>query len=128
MMDKEVDGVDVVEQLDEVLVPSTACIWVMLVYLMLGMVMFAKWEGWNYLDSLYFCVTSLLKIGFGDFVPGTTIQGEVNNAKLYIDYFYLLFGMGVVAMNYYLLKEEVMVRVNQMRKKIREVSVKLKFA
>ena len=61
-------------------------------------------------------------------MPGTTIQGEVNNAKLYIDYFYLLFGMGVVAMNYYLLKEEVIVRVYQMRKKIREVSVKLKFA
>ena len=33
-------------------------------------VMFAEWEGWNYIDSVYFCVTSLAKIGFGDFVPG----------------------------------------------------------
>ena len=27
-------------------------------------------KGWNYVDSVYFCVTSLAKIGFGDFVPG----------------------------------------------------------
>merc|ERR1719431_2236158 len=99
-----------------------------MVYLVIGTIMFALWEDWNYLDSSYFCVTSLLKIGFGDFVPGTSAYGETNQAKLYIDYFYLLFGMGVVAMNYYLLKEEVMVRVNQVRKKIREVSVKLQFA
>ena len=49
-------------------------------------------------------------------------SGEANHGKLYIDYFYLLFGMGVVAMNYYLLKEEVMVKINQVRKKIREVT------
>ena len=80
MMEKEIDGNDVIEELEEVeifhilnshlsknlqvLVPSTACIWVMVVYLMMGMVMFAKWEGWNYLDSLYFCVTSLLKVRY----------------------------------------------------------------
>ena len=68
------------------------------------------------------------QIGFGDFVPGTSSYGETNHAKLYIDYFYLLFGMGVVAMNYYLLKEEVMMRVNQMRRKIRETSAKIGFA
>ena len=36
--------------------------------------------------------------------------------------------MGVVAMNYYLLKEEVMMKVNQLRKKIREASAKIGFA
>ena len=61
----------------------------------------------------------MLQIGFGDFAPGTSAN------QLYIDYFYLLFGMGVVAMNYYLLKEEVMLRVNQVRKKIREVTAKI---
>ena len=50
--------------------PSTTCLYVMTFYLLVGTVMFAEWEGWNYLDSIYFCVTSLLKIGFGDFVPG----------------------------------------------------------
>ena len=42
----------------------------MIVYITIGTVMFAEWEGWNYIDSVYFCVTSLAKIGFGDFVPG----------------------------------------------------------
>ena len=69
----------------------------MIVYITIGTVMFAEWEGtekricyvtfpstkmcvtliiplylkgWNYVDSVYFCVTSLAKIGFGDFVPG----------------------------------------------------------
>ena len=70
----------------------------------------------------------MLQIGFGDFVPGTSANGEANHAKLYIDYFYLLFGMGVVAMNYYLLKEEVMVRINQVRKKIKKVTAKIGYA
>ena len=47
---------------EEVLIPSTACVWVMLFYLSLGTVMFAEWEHWDYLDSLYFCVTSLFKV------------------------------------------------------------------
>jgi len=46
----------------EVIVPSTACVWVMMLYLLVGTIMFAEWEGWNYLDSLYFCVTSLCKV------------------------------------------------------------------
>ncbi len=51
----------------------------MVSYLLLGTVMFAEWEKWNYLDSVYFCVTSLLKIGFGDFVPGTQAALEGND-------------------------------------------------
>ena len=46
------------------MVPSTACVWVMVVYLLVGTIMFAEWEGWNYLDSLYFCVTSLCKVWY----------------------------------------------------------------
>ena len=53
------------------IVPSTTCLWVMTAYVLLGTIMFAEWEQWDYLDSVYFCVISLLKIGFGDFVPGT---------------------------------------------------------
>ena len=56
------------------IVPSTTCLYVMTFYLIMGTIMYAEWEGWNYLDSMYFCVTSLLKIGFGDFVPGASFD------------------------------------------------------
>jgi hypothetical protein len=37
-------------------------------------------------------------------------------------------GLGVVAMNYYLLREEVMVRVSQVRKKITECRARIKYS
>jgi len=106
---------------EQVIIPSTACIWVLLVYIFGGTIMFAEWEGWNYLDSVYFCVTSICKIGLGDFVPGTNFHGEsgeMNSSKLIINFIYLLFGMGVLAMNYYLLKEEVVVRIEQTKRQL----------
>lgn len=108
-------------QKEQIMIPSTACVWVLLVYLFTGTIMFAEWEGWNYLDSIYFCVTSLCKIGLGDFIPGTSFHGEqekMNKAKLIINFVYLLLGMGVVAMNYYLLKEEVVHRIEQAKQKL----------
>merc|ERR1711915_212442 len=95
----------------------------MLAYITGGSIMFAEWEDWNYLDSAYFCVTSLLKIGLGDFVPGshaTDQEGHLNHIKLYVSFLYLLLGLGVVAMNYLLLREEVMIRLSQVRKKMTE--------
>ncbi|XP_023335414.1 TWiK family of potassium channels protein 18 isoform X1 [Eurytemora carolleeae] len=114
---------DEVFKQEQIMIPSTACIWVLLVYLFTGTIMFAEWEGWNYLDSVYFCVTSLCKIGLGDFVPGTNFAGEtekMNKAKLIINFVYLLVGMGVIAMNYYLLKEEVVLRIERMKRKVTE--------
>ena len=102
---------------DKVLLPSTACVSFLVIYIIIGKsedcvgwtdghsisgtVIFSASEGWNYLDSAYFCLTSLLKIGFGDFVPGSSKAGSLN-MQLYVDYCYLLVGMGIVAMNYYL--------------------------
>ena len=42
--------------------------------------MFGAWEGWGYVDGSYFCFTSLLTIGFGDFVPGQTIYRQVDHS------------------------------------------------
>lgn len=41
--------------------------------LLFGTVVYHLLEGWNYLDSLYFCVISLATIGYGDFTPTTPI-------------------------------------------------------
>ena len=59
---EDIDDVNVEKQEVDVLIPSTACIWVMLFYISMGTIMFAEWEQWDYLDSAYFCVTSLLKV------------------------------------------------------------------
>ncbi len=48
----------------------TSCLLVLLLYILLGTMLFAEWEGWSYTDGAYFCFISLMTIGFGDFVPG----------------------------------------------------------
>lgn len=105
-----------------VIVPSTACLWVIGGYILTGAIMFAEWENWTYLDSTYFCVTSLCKIGLGDLVPGANISSskEGNNTKLVINFVYMLVGLGLVAMCYNLMREEVRVKVKEIKEDLRQ--------
>lgn len=105
-----------------VIVPSTACLWVIGGYVLTGTIMFAEWEEWGYLDSVYFCMTSLCKIGIGDFVPGQNITDsrEGNQTKLVINFVYLLLGMGLIAMCYNLMREEIRVRAREMKKDLKQ--------
>lgn len=105
----------------KVIVPSTACLWVMFLYIATGTIMFAEWEQWKYLDSLYFCVTSLCKIGIGDFVPGANILDTESGkqTKLTINFVYILLGMGLVAMCYNLMREEVKVKMQEIKEDMR---------
>lgn len=100
----------------KVIVPSTACLWVISFYIAGGTIMFAEWENWKYYDSVYFVVISLCKIGFGDLVPGESTKANElgNRSKLVINFIFILFGMGLVAMCYRLMREEV-------REKFREI-------
>lgn len=100
----------------KVIVPSTACLWVISFYIAGGTIMFAEWEKWEYYDSVYFVVISLCKIGFGDMVPGAGAEASEmgNQSKLIINFVFILFGMGLVAMCYKLMREEV-------REKFREI-------
>jgi hypothetical protein len=106
-----------------IIVPSTACLWVMGGYVLTGTIMFAEWEGWEYLDSTYFCVTSLCKIGIGDFVPGANILEALNSGsqtKLIINFVYLLLGMGLIAMCFNLMREEIRVKMRELKEEMRQ--------
>ncbi|XP_026498445.1 TWiK family of potassium channels protein 7 [Vanessa tameamea] len=105
----------------KITVPSTACLWVISFYILTGTIMFGAWEKWNYLDSTYFCVISLCKIGFGDFVPGANIadSAEGSHLKLVINFIYVLLGMGLVAMCYNLMCEDVRVKVRELREDLK---------
>lgn len=106
-----------------IIVPSTACLWVMGGYVLTGTIMFAEWEGWEYLDSTYFCVTSLCKIGIGDFVPGANILEALNSGnqtKLIINFVYLLLGMGLIAMCFNLMREEIRVKMRELKTEVRQ--------
>lgn len=131
-------------QRKKVIVPSTACLWVIIFYILTGTIMFANWEKWSFLNSFYFCMTSLCKIGFGDFVPGASLvtpshiaearkkmkedatidpnlvsnlQQSITDqhSKLAINFIYMLLGMGLVAMCYNLMREEIRVKLKEMR-------------
>ncbi|XP_037912635.1 TWiK family of potassium channels protein 18 [Hermetia illucens] len=106
----------------KVIVPSTACLWVISFYIFTGTIMFANWERWSYLDSVYFCVTSLCKIGMGDFVPGANFYNDSitsQQTKLAINFVYVLLGMGLVAMCYNLMREEVKVKLKEMKEDLK---------
>jgi voltage-gated potassium channel len=60
------------------------------VYLAIGTVFYRIVEDLRWIDSLYFCVVSLLTVGYGDFTPKTDF------GKLFT-IFYLLCGVGILA-------------------------------
>lgn len=83
-------------------------------------------EGWSLKNGAYFCVTSLCKIGIGDFVPGTSTNATIpfvrftntdtqseNHTKLIINFVYILFGMALMAMCYQLAREDIRVKINE---------------
>ncbi|XP_012287204.1 potassium channel subfamily K member 15 [Orussus abietinus] len=109
-------------------VPSTACLWVLFGYVIGGAIMFGEWEGWNYLDSAYFCVTSLCKIGIGDFVPGARIlePEDGSQTKLVINFVYLLLGMGLIAMCYDLMREDVRVKAKKLKNDVTKAMAELR--
>jgi voltage-gated potassium channel len=41
--------------------------------LILGTIFYTLVEGWTVLDALYFCVTTLATVGFGDITPQTAL-------------------------------------------------------
>lgn len=92
----------------KVRVPMWLTLLIMTAYILGGAVMFTIWEqDWNFLEGSYFCFITLSTIGFGDFVPGTSLDSWAAQEKWIMCCFYLLFGMAMQAMCFHLMQEEV---------------------
>ncbi|KAH8394651.1 hypothetical protein KR222_000868, partial [Zaprionus bogoriensis] len=92
---------------DEITVPLTVCVFVMVSYILSGAILFGRWEDWNYLDGSYFCFISLSSIGFGDLVPGDRVI-TADKDKVEVSFIlcavYLLLGMALIAMCFNLMQ------------------------
>ncbi|KAK2582040.1 hypothetical protein KPH14_002745 [Odynerus spinipes] len=96
----------------QVTVPLTLCLAIMVGYVIAGALLFSKWEDWNMLDGSYFCFVSLSTIGFGDIVPGDRIySGQGFELSFIFCSMYLMLGMALIAMCFNLMQEEVIAKV-----------------
>lgn len=81
-------------------VPISICVMILICYVTLGAALFHRLQSWNVLESLYFCFSSLVTIGFGELEPkGYTAQ--------YVASAYILVGMAIVAMCFRLIRAEL---------------------
>ncbi|KAL8588121.1 hypothetical protein ACOMHN_059495 [Nucella lapillus] len=101
-------------------------VWVTLLlvtgYILGGATMFSMWEeDWNFLEGSYFCFITLSTIGFGDFVPGTSLDSWAAQEKWIACCVYLLLGMAMQAMCFHLMQEKVRDKFRQLAARLRLV-------
>lgn len=101
------------KRIADVKVPISVTVAVLVGYIALGALLFSIWEGWSVVVASYFCFITLSTIGFGDFVPGVSLEAERSHEKLLCCALYLLFGLSFLAMCFDLIQEEV---VNKFRR------------
>lgn len=60
---------------DEFNLPVSVAFVILVVYIVIGAIVFCVEEGWGFFESFYFVFISMSTIGFGDFVPRVRIVG-----------------------------------------------------
>lgn len=78
--------------------------------LLSGTLIYRAFEGWSYVDSLYFTVITLTTVGYGDFAPQTTA------GKLFT-IVYILLGLGIISSFIVLVAERNKQWLDERRKK-----------
>jgi len=88
-------------------VPIAVSLLLMLLYIALGATLFWLVEPeWDYLISSYFCFVTLSTIGFGDYVPGRSLDAD-SQGRTVLCALYLLVGLALLAMCFDLMQEAV---------------------
>ncbi|XP_063845847.1 uncharacterized protein LOC135091804 isoform X1 [Scylla paramamosain] len=98
-------------------VPIWLGVMLVVAYIFGGATLFAGWEKWGFLDSVYFCFITLTTIGFGDFVPAQKVKDNVE-LSIALCSIYLLFGIALLAMSFNLVQEEVISNVKSMARRL----------
>lgn len=91
----------------EIRVPIYVCFLLVVAYILLGTLLFSLWESWDPLKAGYFCFITLSTIGFGDVVPGHSLDSWSSQAKRITCALYLLFGLTLISMCFSLMVDEV---------------------
>ncbi len=68
--------------------------------IIIGTLFYALFEGWNYVDSLYFTVTTLTTIGYGDLHPTTTATKLFTVAYVLSGVYMVLYALRVITTHY----------------------------
>lgn len=76
---------------DEFNLPISLAIFILVLYIFLGAVVYSFWEGWGFFSAFYFVFISMSTIGFGDFVPQDPIC-------MMVSIVYLVFGLALMSM------------------------------
>lgn len=108
------------DEFDEkkITVPLTVTMIVIAGYIFGGAVLFGLWEGWDWLQSAYFCFITLSTIGFGDVTPGTDFDNPQANAQLILGAVYVLFGMAILSMCFSLMQDEIIAKCKWVGQKL----------
>lgn len=60
---------------DEFNLPVSVAFVILVIYIVIGAIVFCVEEGWGFFESFYFVFISMSTIGFGDFVPRVNDRG-----------------------------------------------------
>lgn len=88
-------------------VPIWVCLLLVIGYNIFGSLLFGLWEGWGFTTGLYFSFITLSTIGFGDVVPGHSIESWQSQEKQVFCTLYLLVGMAMIAMCFGLMQKQI---------------------
>lgn len=76
---------------DEFNLPITLAIFMLVLYIFMGAILYHFLEGWDFFTSFYFVFISMSTIGFGDYFPR-------NPAGMVVSLVYLIFGLALMSM------------------------------
>lgn len=89
-------------------VPLYVSLLLLVGYVLLGALLFGLWEPeWDVLVGSYFCFVTLSTIGFGDYVPGTSLDAWSSTPKLVLCSLYVICGLALLAMCFELMQDQV---------------------